>query len=144
MPASLVEKVRQATEPFQDIHAAHRAKYKDFLDCISGPQGALGHHLVNDEYVGDGEIDLTKPEALIYEPKGDGYTLVGVEYIVMAEAWNAKHPQPPVLEGQPFQYNSSPNRYGRPAFYDLHVWAWRENPSGAYADGNPHVSCAGK
>jgi hypothetical protein len=65
VPASLVEKVRQATEPFQDIHAAHRAKYKDFLDCISGPQGALGHHLVNDEYVGDGEIDLTKPEALI-------------------------------------------------------------------------------
>lgn len=145
VPASLVDKVRKATEPFQDIHAGHRAKYKDFLGCVSDPHdGAMGHHLVNDEYLGDGEIDINKPEALIYEPKGDDYTFVGVEYIVMADAWNAKHPQPPVLEGQAFRYNSSPNRYGWPAFYELHVWAWRDNPSGAYADWNPRVSCAGK
>jgi len=23
----------------------------------------------------------------------------------------------------------------------LHVWAWRENPSGLYANWNPKVSC---
>jgi hypothetical protein len=67
-----------------------------------------------------------------------------VEFIVMADAWHAHHPEPPVLEGQVFQYNSSPNRYGLPAFYELHVWAWRDNPHGAFVDWNPHVSCEGQ
>lgn len=28
-------------------------------------------------------------------------------------------------------------------FYELHVWHWRDNPSGMVADYNPAVSCAG-
>ena len=43
--------------------------------------------------------------------------------------------------GQLFQYNSSPNRYGIPAFYELHVWAWKDNPDGMFVDWNPRVSC---
>jgi hypothetical protein len=35
----------------------------------------------------------------------------------------------------------APNRYGLPAFYELHVWAWKTNPSGMFADWNPRVSC---
>ena len=30
-----------------------------------------------------------------------------------------------------------------PALYELHVWAWRENPNGTYVDWNPRVSCDG-
>ena len=67
--------------------------------------------------------------------------LVGVEYIVIAEAWNAKHKTPPVLMGQLLNYSSTPNRYGIPAFYELHVWAWQSNPNGMFADWNPRVSC---
>ena len=26
-------------------------------------------------------------------------------------------------------------------FYELHVWAWKQNPTGAFADNNPKVSC---
>jgi hypothetical protein len=37
----------------------------------------------------------------------------------------------------------SPNRYGLPAFYELHVWAWRENPNGSFVDWHPHVICDG-
>jgi hypothetical protein len=44
--------------------------------------------------------------------------------------------------GQHFHYVGSPNRYGLPAFYELHVWAWRDNPNGTFADWNPKVSCA--
>ncbi|HEX9707342.1 MAG TPA: hypothetical protein VGA24_06845 [Steroidobacteraceae bacterium] len=29
------------------------------------------------------------------------------------------------------------------AFYEIHVWAWRNNPDGTFADWNPRVSCAG-
>jgi hypothetical protein len=47
------------------------------------------------------------------------------------------------LMGQLFHSNTSPNRYGIPAFYALHVWAWRDNPHGVFVDWNPRVSSAG-
>jgi hypothetical protein len=40
-----------------------------------------------------------------------------------------------------FNFNSSPNRYGLGEFYELHVWAWKGNPTGTFADMNPKVSC---
>jgi len=48
---------------------------------------------------------------------------------------------PPVLEGQTFLFLDSPNRYNLPRHFELHVWAWRENPNGAFVDWNNHVSC---
>jgi len=42
--------------------------------------------------------------------------LVGVEFIVDADAWMAAHTSPPVLEGQTFQLVGSPNRYGLAPF----------------------------
>ena len=38
-------------------------------------------------------------------------------------------------------YIGAPNRYGLPAFYELHVWAWENNPKGSFADWNTHVTC---
>jgi hypothetical protein len=64
-----------------------------------------------------------------------------VEYIVIADAWNTNNDAPPVLMGQLLQYAGSPNRYGIPAFYELHVWAWNSNPVGTFADWNPKISC---
>ena len=81
------------------------------------------------------------PEALLYEPKDGKLQLVGVEYIVIAADWDAKHPTPPVLMGQLFNYSGAPNRFGIPPFYELHVWAWKNNPAGMFADWNPRVSC---
>jgi hypothetical protein len=60
---------------------------------------------------------------------------------VIASEWHASHPEPPVLMGQHFHYVGSPNRYGLPAFYELHVWAWKDNPNGMFTDFNPRVSC---
>ena len=47
------------------------------------------------------------------------------------------------LGGQLFSFTNAPNRSGLPAFYELHVWAWRDNPTGVFSDMNPTVSCAG-
>lgn len=33
-----------------------------------------------------------------------------------------------------------PNRFGVPAFYEIHVWAFRDSPLGAYVDWNNNVS----
>jgi len=134
--------VRRATAGFQDAASATAAGYAPFLGCVSGPaEGAMGIHFVNGDLVNDGELDAQHPEALIYEPSNGELKLVGVEYIVIAETWDAHHASPPALLGQVFEYNGSPNRFGIPAFYELHVWAWRDNPRGSFADWNPKVSC---
>jgi hypothetical protein len=139
----LAQEVRRATERFQDVSAATAAGYGLFLGCVSSPQGsAMGIHYVNGDLVGDGKLDAARPEALMYEPRGGKLELVGVEYIVIASAWDTASKTPPTLMGQLFHYNTSPNRYGIPAFYSLHVWAWRPNPDGVFADWNPRVSCA--
>ena len=46
------------------------------------------------------------------------------------------------LDGHLFNFNSAPNRYGLEPFYELHVWAWRQNPAGPFADNNPKASCS--
>ena len=40
-----------------------------------------------------------------------------------------------------FTHNGAPNRFGLPRFYTLHVWAWKENPQGAFVNWHPNVSC---
>src|SRR4051794_5909156 len=70
-PAKLVQLVRDATQQYVNVNAATAAGYQPFLGCVSGPDhGAMGVHYVNGALVGDGEIDASKPEALIYEPSG--------------------------------------------------------------------------
>jgi len=139
LPASFVDQVRAATQFFRD---APPNGYDQFLECVSGPQeGAMGVHFVNFSLV-DGDLNVDTPEALVYERKNGALRLVAVEYIVPVAAW--KQSLPPTLEGQSFQLVDFPNRFGIDAFYELHVWAWRDNPNGAFVDWNPHVSCEGR
>ncbi len=138
---TLIQEVRRATAPFQDIKKAEAAGYALFHGCVNGSQGgAMGVHFVNGDLVGDPKVDAAKPEALMYEMKNGQMQLVGVEYVTIAEAWDKANKTPPTLKGQLFTYNSSPNRYGIPAFYALHAWL-KPNPNGAFADWNPRVSC---
>lgn len=134
----LVEIVRRATAQYRDVEVAIANGYQAG-PCVSGPnKGAMGVHFINVSLLGK-EVDAESPEALIYEPTRDGrMRLVGVEYITFAADWVA---EVPTLDGHLFHYSGSPNRYGIPAFYQLHVWAWRDNPDGTFSDWNPHVSC---
>jgi hypothetical protein len=36
---------------------------------------------------------------------------------------------------------STPNRFGLPPFYTLHVWAWKKNPTGTFVNWHANVSC---
>ena len=145
-PSALIEIVRQATEPFRDARNVPDG-YGPVLGCVSGPEeGAMGVHFVNPALLGNGILDAAQPEALIYELKNGVARLVGVEFIVFADVWHQNHApnDPPVLAGQLLNFVESPNRFGLPAFYELHVWAWRDNPNGAFVDWNPRVSCEGR
>ena len=145
-PARLVELVRNATRQFINVNAATAAGYESFLGCVSGPdQGAMGVHYVKDAPLTTGDLDVSRPQALIYEPSGERMRLVGVEYIVDAASWLKNHKNStPVLEGQVFQLVTSPNRYGLADFFELHVWAWRDSPNGAFVDWNTRVTCEGQ
>jgi hypothetical protein len=139
----LAEQVREATARYQDFDEAYAAGYKQFGGCVSGPDaGAMGVHFVKEQLI-DGKLDANEPEALIYEMKNGRAQLVGVEFITPAPVWDAEHAGPPILNGQHFHLLDTPNRFRMPALYELHVWAWRENPNGTFADWNAHVSCDG-
>jgi hypothetical protein len=101
----------------------------------------MGIHYVNPSLL-NGTIDATHPQALIYEPSNGQMKLVGVEFITDAETWLKHNAGPPVLEGQVFLLVDSPNRFHIASFFELHVWAWRDNPQGSFVDWNNDVSCS--
>lgn len=130
----LADSVREANARFADVAVAKAEGYAP-IPCVSGPNGgAMGIHYVNGDLINDEKVDIARPEAVMYEPGPDGkLTLIAVEYITTKG--------PAELGGHLFSFTGAPNRYGLPAFYELHVWAWKQNPTGAFADMNPDVSC---
>src|ERR1700684_3297075 len=143
----LVEKVRKATAQYKDINAALTAGFAQATPCVSGPDfGAMGVPFVRGSRITAGTLNASQPEALIYEPLPNGaFRLVGVEFIILQSVWQTQIPQGSTaaseLEGHLMNFVEFPNRYGLPAFYELHVWAWEQNPVGSFADWNTQVSC---
>lgn len=136
------------TVQYHDADRAVRAGYGEFTDaagiaCIDLPgSGAMGTHYVSSG-VGDTVLDPARPEALVYETLPSGrLRLVAAEYIVFAEAWDLTHNAPPSMFGRAFTLVGEGNRYGIPAFYELHAWIWKANPRGLFDDWNPRVTCA--
>jgi hypothetical protein len=93
--------------------------------------------------------DFLKPSILIYEPQADGsLRLVAVENLVFAKAWHtAGHAKPPSFQGVEYDdMKDDPATKVDEAHmfephYDRHVWLYRHNPNGMYAQFNPNVSC---
>jgi hypothetical protein len=130
---SLADHVRAANDRFKNAAVAVSEGYGP-IPCASGADGgAMGIHYVNTKLIGEA-VDIKQPQAIMYEPMSDGkLQLIAVEYITSKG--------PASLEGQLFNFNGAPNRYGLGPFYELHVWAWKPNPHGTFADMNPNVSC---
>jgi len=141
----LIQTVRDNTFLFQ-TPADLPQGYGLLFGCVSGDsnEGAMGLHYVNTDLVFDGgALNPNTPEIVLYEPLPGGRAkITGADYVVMQADWDAQHPKdPPQLFGQLFHLITFPNRFGLDAFYTLHVWAWKENPNGPFANWNPTVSC---
>lgn len=133
-PPGLAELAR-ATAAFHNIDLAATAGYDAQLTpCwYYGDQGAMGYHYGDPDLI-DGTAELLHPEILVYEPGHTGtLQLVAIEYIVPIGSWQGTNP--PSLLGQEFEQNDALG------IYALHVWLWRDNPNGMFADWNPKVSC---
>jgi hypothetical protein len=144
----LLREVRTATAPYQDLDRATADGFGVVTDlggltCIDNAgTGAMGTHYALPSRLLDGEISALEPEILLYDETGDLPVLVGVEYVVLAEDWHARHgAQPPKQLGKKFTFVAAGNRYGLPDFYQQHVWLWETNPLGLLQDWNPEVGC---
>ena len=143
-PPDPMEELREATEPFKQVSAAQAAGYAPAGPCVASPAGGMGIHYTNASLV-DAVVDARHPEALLYAPTaGGGRELVGAEFVVAADAWDAANSTPPSFAGQAFDDHRAPAaRHGLPfAHYDLHVWVWKTNPAGMFAPFNSTVSCS--
>jgi hypothetical protein len=140
---TLVQLVRKGTSQYINVNNATAAGYGPFLGCVAGTDhGAMGIHYVNGTLLADLTLDPSQPQALIYEPDNGKLTLVGVEFILDSASWLAAHDNvSPVLDGQVFNFVGFPNRFSINSFFELHVWAWRDNPQGSFVDWNNAVTC---
>ena len=143
-----IAKLRSTNNAFHSIARAEKGGFAMLADqkgitCIDMPgMGGMGVHWVKSKRVGDPTEHLTKPEAFVYEPRRDGtLKLAAAEYVVIKADWDASHSSRPKLYGHKFNLTPAGNRFGLPAFYSLHVWAWKHNPSGMFEDWNPRVTC---
>jgi hypothetical protein len=143
--------VRQATARFHNVDEATAAGYqlgwvngfgvRILTNCVASPAaGAMGYHYINPALVADNAVVLNQPEALVYEsaPNG-GLKLVAVEWIVRSAQSNPPGvSEPPSVLGMPMHILVPPPG---PAFYLMHAWIWKHNPSGMMSDWNPEVTC---
>lgn len=129
--------VRRATAPFHNIDKVTKTEYEQITGCVEHPTlGAQGIHYGKASLIENDKVQVDQPEVLTYEPQKNGrLRLVGVEYIIPFGFLPAES-DPPELFGQHFHPNEELGLWA------LHVWLWRHNPSGLFADWNPNVTCA--
>jgi hypothetical protein len=131
-----LEQLRTATRPFRSLEAAVAAGYaREVPDClVHEHHGAMGYHHVNRGYLTT-DLSVERPQILLYERVPDGgYRLNGVEFIVPYRIW-PRDSVTPVLLGQRLKHEDNLK------IWYLHVWAWKQNADGVFADFNPDVRC---
>jgi hypothetical protein len=150
-----VARARQSTAAFLRENRALAAGYVPDAVCVAVPGvGGMGYHYVDVAAVRDLDVDPRRPEILVYEERPDGSrALVALEYFapVLSSGvpWMGSASQPPptvdnpppVLFGRTFDGPMPGHAPGMPWHYDLHVWAWKHNPAGLFAQFNPKVRC---
>jgi hypothetical protein len=148
---SVLARVKAGLAKYQDPIVAVRDGYLSTVACVDFPTGGgmgemqykpggMGVHFINMGNVGP-TLDATKPQVLIYEPTGDKLTLVAAEWFmpVMPAV-----KEPPKIFGRSLEgpmEGHAPIMPPELHHWDLHVWLWKNNPSGMFSPTNPDVKC---
>ncbi len=136
--ADVFTTIKRATARYHNLDAAVADGFVFLHGCETRPdEGPAGMLYVHFGRLLDGVADPTSPDALLYEPRRNGRPkLVGVELAIPYALWTGQ--EPPQLLGATFQPEDEF------AVYGLHVWVWRANPEGMFAESNPRVDCGGE
>ena len=162
--------VRAATQKYRDVNAAIADGYVrdpnnlcDAAEMMGKPAelGAMGIHYFRPDLLGitgppnprvsgtGTHTDFMKPAILIYEPQADeSLQLVAVENLVFIKAWEAAgNAAPPSFQGVPYDKmvddpaTAVDEAHMFEPHYDRHVWLYRDNPNGVFAQFNPDATC---
>jgi hypothetical protein len=165
-----LDEVRASTARFQNVEAALAEGYVrdpgnmcDTAPMMGRPAalGGMGIHFFRPDLLGikgppnprvDGDgthTDFRKPAILIYEPRADGsLELVAVENLVFKKAWHAAgNKRLPTFHGVEYDdmaddpETKADEAHGFEPHYDRHVWLYRPNANGMFAQYNPTVTC---
>jgi hypothetical protein len=150
--AKQLARTKAALDKYRSVDAAKAAGYAAASPCESTPVdhnqssygGGMGIHYVNSALMAPGsKLVATKPPILVYAPTaGGGLELVAAEYFQPDADQNVKTDgDRPSLFGRGFDGPMLGHAPGMPIHYDLHVWLWKNNPSGVFAPWNPNVNC---
>ena len=130
--------LRAATASFQTLDSAVAAGYpRQVAAClVHEHHGAMGYHHVKQANLGR-NLEVAKPQILLYERMPDStYRLNGVEFI-LPYRFLPRDSAAPTIMGQRMHQEDNLK------FWYLHVWAWRDNPGGVFANFHPDVACRG-
>lgn len=154
---TLLERARQATAKYQDVHVAEAEGYQP----VGGDHPGMGVHFVLT--LEPNGFDIEKPPILLYAKNGSapgGYILVGVGYL-----WNSAAGP----DGQPIdspfpkalahwhrhdnicvlphlenphgltesQCREQGGHYVAKSQWLIHAWIWKDNPAGVFSADNP-------
>jgi hypothetical protein len=165
-----LDEVRALTARFQKVEVALAEGYVraptdmcDVAPMMGRPAalGGMGIHFFRPDLLGitappnprvngnGTHIDFRRPSILIYEPRADGtLELVAVENLVFKKAWEeAGHKSLPTFHGVEYDYmfddpkTSIDEAHNFEPHYDRHVWLYRPNANGMFAQFNPTVTC---
>jgi len=93
---------------------------------------------VNGALVNRGELDHSVRRSVIYAPTSNGsLRLTGADFSGSRRRVGCEKAGPPELMGQLFHYFEFPSASVSRRFYTLHVWAWKDNPNGAFVNWHP-------
>jgi hypothetical protein len=140
-----LRRARAATLKYRDVDVARAAGYEAAGECADDPKyGGMGIHYGNEALLADGELDVRKPEILVYQPTPSGKLRLGaVEYFQpdADQDLATDEDRPSLFGGMPFDGPMLGHEPGMPVHYDLHVWLYKHNPAGRFAMWNPRVDC---
>ena len=146
-----LKRSRDTLDKYKDPVMAVHDGYFSTLGCVTYPKagapgqvpypaGGMGVHFLNAGLLGK-PLDPLKPQILVYEPVGDKLQLVAAEWFVALSPEVKERPQ---LFGKPFDGPMEGHHPLMPQalhHYDLHVWLWKDNPTGMFSPTNPNVKC---
>ena len=162
--------IRAASDRFKDVKVALAEGYVrdpgnmcDAAEMMGKPAklGVMGVHYFRPDLLGitgppspkvngtGTHTDFMKPAVLIYEPQADeSMKLVAIENLVFIKSWEAAgNKAPPSFQGVPYDKmvddpaTEVDEAHMFEPHYDRHVWVYRDNPNGVFAQFNPNATC---
>ena len=155
--AALLERARQATVKYQDVHVAEAEGFQ-----VVGPDVAgMGVHFV--KTLEPNGFDIENPPILLYQKDPaapGGYSLAGVSYLLNSPEGPDGQPQNPPFPKSLASWHRHANICVLPHLENphslneqqcreqgghfvaqsqwlVHVWIWKDNPTGVFSPDNP-------